>query len=81
MSLTRKQRALLAVTVKHMGWSDAIYRSVLAQVGGVTTLKALDAEGFEAVSAISNGAASARPRARGRTTGRGRAWRAGHSSN
>jgi len=49
MTLSTKQIAFIKVAVKSLGWSDETYRSVLAQLGGVTTSKDLDKTGIEAL--------------------------------
>jgi len=37
MTMTPRQIALLKVAVKRLGLTDAMYRSALAQIGGVTS--------------------------------------------
>ena len=49
MTITRSQLALIHVAAKDRGLSDDCYRSALAQIGGVTSAKDLDAEGFTAM--------------------------------
>jgi phage gp16-like protein len=49
MTISRRQIALLKVAVKQLGLTDAMYRSALAQIGGVTSSTELDREGFEAM--------------------------------
>ena len=49
MSLTRTQLALMHLAAKDRGLTDAEYRSALAQIGGVTSSKDLDQEGFGAM--------------------------------
>lgn len=51
MPLTRPQLALIHLAAKDRGLSDDAYRSALAQIGGVTTAKDLDREGFAALMA------------------------------
>jgi hypothetical protein len=48
MTVSRKQIALIKVAVKQLGWSDASYRSALAEIAGVTSSTELDREGFDA---------------------------------
>ena len=49
MTINQRQIALLKVAVKQLGLTDAMYRSALAQIGGVTSSTELDREGFEAM--------------------------------
>lgn len=49
MTISSKQIALIKVAVKKLGLRDELYRSALAQIGGVTTSKDLDKTGFEAL--------------------------------
>jgi Protein of unknown function (DUF1018) len=49
MTITRSQLALIHVAAKDRGLSDDAYRSALAQIGGVTSSKDLDTEGFNAM--------------------------------
>ncbi len=49
MTMNRQQLALIHVAAKDRGLSDDAYRSALAQIGGVTSAKDLDAEGFTAM--------------------------------
>jgi hypothetical protein len=49
MTITTKQIRLIKVAARHLALSDDIYRSALAQIGGVTSSTELDREGFEAL--------------------------------
>ena len=49
MTMNTRQLALLAVARKDRGLSEDAWRSALAQIGGVTSAKDLDQEGFSAV--------------------------------
>lgn len=49
MTINRAQLALIHVAVSKLGLSDAQYRSALADIGGVTTSKDLDRDGFDAM--------------------------------
>jgi hypothetical protein len=49
MALNRSQLALIHLAAKDRGLSDDAYRSALAQIGGVTTAKDLDRDGFDAM--------------------------------
>ena len=47
--LTHKQKALLHVAKRDLGWDEETYRDVLKSHGGVKSSKTLDYEGFLAV--------------------------------
>jgi len=47
--ISRRQKALLHVAKGKLGIDDASYRSILAQLAGVTSSNELDVAGFEAV--------------------------------
>ena len=49
MTVSRSQLALIHLAAKDRGLTDDQYRSALAQIGGVTSAKDLDAEGFTAM--------------------------------
>jgi hypothetical protein len=49
MTMNRSQLALIHLAAKDRGLTDDQYRSALAQIGGVTTAKDIDAEGFDAM--------------------------------
>lgn len=49
MTISSRQIGFIKVAVKKLGWSDEVYRSALAQIGGVTTSTDLDKAGFEAL--------------------------------
>ena len=49
MTVSRSQRALIHLAAKDRGLGDDQHRSALAQIGGVTSAKDLDAEGFTAM--------------------------------
>ncbi|ARE38352.1 hypothetical protein RGUI_0211 [Rhodovulum sp. P5] len=49
MALSSKQTALIKVATTKLGMPDAVYRSALVEIAGVTTSKDLDAEGFDAL--------------------------------
>jgi Protein of unknown function (DUF1018) len=48
MTVSRSQLALIHLAAKDRGLTDGQYRSALAQIGGVTSAKDLNAEGFTA---------------------------------
>lgn len=49
MTMSRKQLALIHVAAKKLKLDDGHYRSALVQIGGATSSKDLDREGFEAL--------------------------------
>lgn len=49
MTISRKQKALLHVAKSKLGLTDAMYRSALVEIAGVTSSTDLDAEGFNAM--------------------------------
>jgi hypothetical protein len=49
MTISRSQLALIHLAAKDRGLTDDQYRSALAQIGGVTSSKDLDREGFDAM--------------------------------
>ena len=49
MTVTHSQRVLIHLAAKDRGLTDDHYRSALAQIGGVTSSKDLDREGFDAM--------------------------------
>ena len=49
MTVTRSQLALIHLATKDRGLTDDQYWSALAQIGGVTSSKDLDREGFDAM--------------------------------
>jgi hypothetical protein len=49
MMMNRQHLALIHIAAKDRGLTDDEYRSALAQIGGVTTAKDLDADGFDAM--------------------------------
>ena len=49
MTISRKQLALMHVARKKLGWTDAMYRSVLVEIAGVTSSTELDNDSFAAV--------------------------------
>lgn len=49
MTVNRAQLALIHVAVGKLGLTDEQYRSALAEIGGVTTSKDLDRDGFDAM--------------------------------
>jgi phage gp16-like protein len=49
MTLSRQQIALIKIATKDRGLTDDEYRSALAQIGGVTSSRDLDPEGFSAM--------------------------------
>ena len=49
MSISSRQIALLHVGRKKLGWSEAAWRSALAELGGVTSVTELDREGFDLI--------------------------------
>ncbi|MCA3456819.1 MAG: regulatory protein GemA [Rhodobacter sp.] len=52
MPLNRNQTSLFHVVKAKLGWSDEIYREVLARIGGVTSSTELDQDGFNAIMAF-----------------------------
>jgi len=51
MTINKAQLALIHIAAQDRGLTDDEYRSALAQIGGVTTAKDLDATGFDAMLA------------------------------
>ena len=49
MTVSQSQLALIHLAAKDRGLTDDHYRSALAQIGGVTSSKDLDREGFDAM--------------------------------
>jgi len=49
MTVSRSKLALIHLAAKDRGLTDDQYRSALAQIGGVTSSKDLDREGFDAM--------------------------------
>jgi hypothetical protein len=49
MSISSRQIALLRFGQRKLGWSDETWRSVLAELGGVTSTTELDREGFDLI--------------------------------
>ena len=49
MTVSQSQLALIHLAAKDRGLTDDQYRSALAQIGGVTSSKDLDREGFDAM--------------------------------
>lgn len=52
MTITSRQVALLRYGQRQLGWSDAIWRVTLAELGGVESTKELDQAGFELIMAF-----------------------------
>lgn len=49
MTISKAQITLLHVAKGKLGWDDALYRSALVRIAGVTSSTELDREGFEAM--------------------------------
>jgi hypothetical protein len=49
MSISSRQIKLLQVGKTKLGWSEAVWRTTLAELGGVTSVTELDRDGFDLI--------------------------------